>query len=78
MPVPGSRVGSPAHSTDENACPPGIPAGTSLLMFFGALLAYVGYRLFPSWSKRFLLALAADLIAGESLFGVASSIWSRT
>jgi uncharacterized oligopeptide transporter (OPT) family protein len=55
-----------------------IPAGTSLMMFFGALLAYVGYRLFPNWSKRFLLALAAGLIAGESLSGVASSIWSMT
>jgi uncharacterized oligopeptide transporter (OPT) family protein len=47
-----------------------IPASTSLTIFFGALIAALLGRLAPTWEKRFLIAAAAGLIAGESLFGV--------
>jgi uncharacterized oligopeptide transporter (OPT) family protein len=51
-----------------------IPAGTSMTLFLGALLANVAHRLVPRWASRFLLSLAAGLVAGESLYGVAS-LW---
>lgn len=51
-----------------------IPAGTSLTLAAGAVLAWLLTRLAPGWSKRFLLAVAAGLIAGESLFGVAIAV----
>jgi hypothetical protein len=31
-------------------------------------------RLAPAWSGRFVLAMAADLLAGESLAGVAAAL----
>ena len=51
-----------------------IPAGTSMTLFLGALLASVAHWLVPRWASRFLLSLAAGLVAGESLYGVAS-VW---
>jgi uncharacterized oligopeptide transporter (OPT) family protein len=51
-----------------------IPAGTSITLFLGALLASVAHWLVPRWASRFLLSLAAGLVAGESLYGVAS-VW---
>jgi len=51
-----------------------IPAGTSITLFLGALLASVAHWLAPRWASRFLLSLAAGLVAGESLYGVAS-VW---
>jgi uncharacterized oligopeptide transporter (OPT) family protein len=51
-----------------------IPASTSITLFVGAALAAVLHRLFPNWSQRFLMAIAAGLVAGESLFGVVS-VW---
>jgi len=47
-----------------------IPASTSMTLCAGALIAYVLGRLLPRWSRRFLIAVAAGLVAGESLFGV--------
>tara|TARA_R110001599_G_C12276798_1_gene662637 strand:- start:5326 stop:5748 length:423 start_codon:yes stop_codon:yes gene_type:complete len=49
-----------------------IPASTSLTLFLGALLARTLSRFAPNWSARFLLSIAAGLVAGESLFGVVS------
>jgi len=51
-----------------------IPAGTSITLFLGALLASVLHRFVPHWSARFLLSAAAGLVAGESLYGVVS-VW---
>jgi uncharacterized oligopeptide transporter (OPT) family protein len=51
-----------------------IPASTSLMLFAGAGLAAIAHKFAPTWSARFLLSVAAGLVAGESLFGVAS-VW---
>jgi len=51
-----------------------VPASTSLTLFVGALLGAVLSRIAPVWSSRFLLSIAAGLVAGESLFGVAA-VW---
>lgn len=51
-----------------------IPASTSMMLFLGAALASLAYRFAPSVAARFLLSLAAGLVAGESLFGVVS-VW---
>ena len=51
-----------------------IPASTSITLFLGAAIAAGLYRLVPSWSARFLLSVAAGLVAGESLYGVVS-VW---
>ncbi|MFW2391202.1 MAG: OPT family oligopeptide transporter [Methyloceanibacter sp.] len=51
-----------------------IPASTSLMLFAGAALASLAHKFAPNWSARFLLSVAAGLVAGESLFGVVS-VW---
>lgn len=51
-----------------------IPASTSMMLFAGAGLAAIAHRFAPNWAARFLLSVAAGLVAGESLFGVAS-VW---
>lgn len=51
-----------------------IPAWNSLSLFLGAVSAAVVTRLAPEWSKRSVIALAAGLVAGESLVGVALAI----
>ena len=48
-----------------------IPAWTSLSMALGAVAAALAARIVPGWSSRFVLALAAGLVAGESLAGIA-------
>jgi uncharacterized oligopeptide transporter (OPT) family protein len=47
-----------------------MPAGISITLFLGALLAAILHRFAPHWSARFLLSIAAGLVAGESLYGV--------
>ncbi len=47
-----------------------LPASTSLTLFAGAALAALLGKLAPAWSARFLLSIAAGLVAGESLFGI--------
>jgi uncharacterized oligopeptide transporter (OPT) family protein len=44
------------------------------MLFAGAGLAALAHRFAPGWAARFLLSVAAGLVAGESLFGVAS-VW---
>lgn len=51
-----------------------IQGHASLMMFLGGLIALIVSRLFRSWSARFLTAICAGLIAGESLMGVGISI----
>jgi len=52
-----------------------IPASISLMMFLGALLAWAALTFRARFANRFALAAAAGLIAGESIVGVAASIW---
>ncbi len=51
-----------------------IPAFNSISLCLGALTAAVATRLAPQWSRRFVLPIAAGLVAGESLAGVASAM----
>lgn len=53
-----------------------IPAWIAISMCIGALLAVGLARLFPSAAARFTLAIAAGLVAGESLAGIAGSLAS--
>jgi hypothetical protein len=43
-------------------------------MFIGAVLALVLTRIFPRWSKRFLVTICAGIVAGESLTGAADAV----
>ena len=52
-----------------------IPASVSLMMFAGALLAWLFAARFPAAAERFTLAAAAGMITGESLVGVAAAVW---
>jgi putative OPT family oligopeptide transporter len=47
-----------------------VPAYYSVMMFLGALIAWGAFRLFQSWSARFVVVIASGAIAGESLAGV--------
>lgn len=49
-----------------------IPAWNGLSLFLGAALAAILARLLPGWSQRHAFGLAAGLVAGESLIGVAT------
>lgn len=51
-----------------------IPAWNSISMFLGAAAAYLIGRWAKGWAERFLLALAAGLVAGESLAGVSHAL----
>ncbi len=51
-----------------------IPAWNSISLFIGSLAAVFAARLAPRWSARFVLPIAAGLVAGESLAGVASAL----
>ncbi len=51
-----------------------IPASISLAMGLGALIAVIIGQIAPAWKKRYLVVLAAGLVAGESLTGVGESI----
>lgn len=52
-----------------------LPAQVSMMLFIGAVLAWGLRRLAPRWSQRFMLAIAAGCIAGESLAGMLGSLW---
>ena len=53
-----------------------IPAWNSLSLFLGAALAALLARFMPAWARRNTLALAAGLVAGESLAGVGLAIYA--
>ncbi|MDX9874374.1 MAG: OPT family oligopeptide transporter, partial [Spongiibacteraceae bacterium] len=53
-----------------------IPASTSLTLFAGAALAAIWSARQPALARRFVLAGAAGLVAGESLFGVGHALLS--
>ncbi|TNE51025.1 MAG: OPT family oligopeptide transporter [Deltaproteobacteria bacterium] len=47
-----------------------IPAFYSISFFIGGVLALIASRVAPKWSARFVIVIAAGLIAGESLAGI--------
>lgn len=49
---------------------------SSFSMFFGALIAWLLARWVPTWTGRFLIAVCAGLVAGDSLTGAGNSIFS--
>lgn len=51
-----------------------IPAYISVAMFLGALIAFLLQRWVKSWAARFVIPIAAGVIAGESLTGVGIAI----
>lgn len=52
-----------------------IPAWISISMFIGGVLSWGLARRVPDWHRRFLVVLAAGLVAGESLTGVAHALF---
>ena len=50
------------------------PASVSLTLFIGALAASLLSSWCKDWSSRFLIAICAGLIAGESITGVGLSL----
>ncbi len=53
-----------------------IPAWTAISLFIGAAAAAAITHFYPSWSERRIVVIAAGLIVGESLAGVAGAIYS--
>jgi putative OPT family oligopeptide transporter len=51
-----------------------IPAWNSISLFLGGLLSALVWRYAPDWAERRLTAVAAGLVAGESLAGVAAAM----
>lgn len=51
-----------------------IQAWTSFSIFLGSLIGWALRRWAPGWSERYLTVIAAGVIAGESLMGVAIAI----
>jgi len=52
-----------------------IPASISLMMAFGALLAWLFIARWGSLAERFVIVAAAGLVAGESMAGIGISLW---
>ena len=52
-----------------------IPASISLMMAFGALLAWLFAARWGNLAERFVIVAAAGLVAGESLAGIGISLW---
>lgn len=52
-----------------------IPAWNAISMCLGALAAWAITALYPDLAKRRLVIIAAGLIVGESLMGLATAIW---
>lgn len=53
-----------------------LPASTSLMMAFGAVLTWLVSQRWPHVTERFAITAAAGLIAGESITGVGASFWA--
>ncbi|NUN13741.1 MAG: OPT/YSL family transporter [Myxococcales bacterium] len=51
-----------------------IPPYNSLSMFIGGLAAWIAAKVAKTWAARFTIVLAAGLIAGESLTGMAIAV----
>lgn len=51
-----------------------IPAWISISMFMGGIASWAIVHWIPEWHQRFMIVLAAGLVAGESLMGVAQAL----
>lgn len=51
-----------------------IPPFISLAMFLGAMSRVVAEKIRPVWSHKYLIVIAAGLVAGESLAGILSAL----
>ena len=51
-----------------------IPAFYGISLCIGAVAAALAARIAPDWARRFVLPIAAGLVAGESLAGVAGAL----
>lgn len=51
-----------------------IPPFISLAMFLGSMARVLAERIRPEWSRRYLIVLAAGLVAGESLAGIVTAV----
>ena len=67
-------VGCSSDSATQSSEKALTASSTSLMLFAGAGLAAIAHKFVPKWAARFLLSVSAGLVAGESLFGVAS-VW---
>ena len=52
-----------------------IPAYYAFSFFLGAVIYEGAKKISDSWTKRFAIVLAAGIMAGESLMGVADAIY---
>lgn len=53
-----------------------IPPFISLAMFLGAMARVVAEQIRPRWSAKYVIVIAAGLVAGESLAGILSAVAS--
>jgi putative OPT family oligopeptide transporter len=53
-----------------------MPAWYAISIAFGAIVAASARRIWPHWSTRFIIVIAGGLVAGESLAGIGSTIWT--
>jgi len=53
-----------------------IPASISISLFLGALIGLVAAAISSDWKRKYLIVIAAGLVAGESLMGVLESLIS--
>jgi uncharacterized oligopeptide transporter (OPT) family protein len=53
-----------------------IPPFISLAMFLGAMIRVVAERVRPEWSGKYIIVIAAGLVAGESLAGILGAVAS--
>lgn len=51
-----------------------IPPFISLALFLGAMARVIAFRINREWSRRYVIVIAAGLVAGESLAGVAEAL----
>jgi uncharacterized oligopeptide transporter (OPT) family protein len=53
-----------------------IPPSIGISMFLGALLAELVGWIAPEWRRKYVIVIAAGFVAGESLAGVVTALWS--
>jgi uncharacterized oligopeptide transporter (OPT) family protein len=53
-----------------------IPASISISLFLGAMIGVVAGMISADWKRKYLIVIAAGLVAGESLMGVLESLIS--
>ncbi len=52
-----------------------IPANYAISMFIGGLIIWTGQKLFETWTSRFMIVIAAGVVAGDSLVGMGAALW---